>query len=79
MVILENDPQVIADIEKRLFKQGKKPASMTTANGSADKLAALVRNHALVVAPLPTGNSSMAHLLSTSPCPTLFCPKLKPR
>ena len=79
IVILENDPHVIADIEDRLLKHGKKPGSIRTAKGSASKLAALVRNHALVVAPLQAGNNSMAHLLSRSPCPTLFCPKHKPR
>lgn len=78
IVVLENDPQVIADIEDRFLKHGKTPGSIKTAKGSASKLAALVRNHALVVSPLPTGNSSMAHLLAMSPCPTLFCPKHKP-
>jgi hypothetical protein len=74
IVVLENDPQIIADAENQCSKHGKTPGSITTVKGSASKMAARVRDHALVVSPLPNGNSAMAQLLSRSPCPTLFCP-----
>jgi len=72
---LENDSDLISDIDGRFFKYGKKIASIKTAKGSSNELALLVRDHALLVSPLPESGSHMAQMLAKSPCPILFCPE----
>ncbi len=72
---LENDSDLISDIDGRFFKYGKKIASIKTAKGSSNELALLVRDHALLVSPLPESSSHMAQMLAKSPCPILFCPE----
>ncbi len=53
----------------------KKIASIKTAKGSSTELALLVRDHALLVSPLPESSSHMAQMLAKSSCPILFCPE----
>jgi len=75
--LLENDRDLISGIETGMLKYGKAAGRIRTAEGSSDGLAALVRDHALLVSPLPESGSPMAHMLSRSPCPILFCPEPK--
>ncbi len=74
---LENDSNLISDIADRFVKHGKKTASINTVKGSSTELVPFVRDHALLLAPLPKSSSHMAHMLAMTPCPILFCPELK--
>jgi hypothetical protein len=75
--LFENDSDLVSDIEERFLKYGKKPASIKTVKGSSEKLISFVRDHALLVSPLPTSSSYIAQMLAMSPCPILFCPESK--
>jgi len=77
LTIPENDTVLVSDIEEIIFKYGKKPASIKTAKGSPEKLISFVRDHALLVSPLPRSESQIAQMLAMSPCPILFCPETK--
>lgn len=48
--------------------------NISTVEGSPSSMAALVRDHSLIVSSLPRENSPMAELLSKSPCTLLFLP-----
>ncbi len=48
--------------------------NISTVEGSPSSMAALVRDHSLIVSSLPRKNSPMAELLSKSPCTLLFLP-----
>ncbi len=71
---IENDSDLVSAIEDRFLKFRKKPATIKTVKGASNNLAPLVRDHALLVSPLPTSSSQIAHMLAMSPCPTLFFP-----
>ena len=75
--ISENDTVLVSDIEEIFLKYGKKPASIKTTKGSPEKLISFVRDHALLVSPLPRSESQIAQMLAMSPCPILFCPETK--
>jgi hypothetical protein len=74
-VFIENDNDLISIIEARFIKYGKKPATVKIVKGSSNSLVSLVRDHALLVSPLPTSSSQIAQMLAMSPCPILFCPE----
>ncbi|MBU4278116.1 MAG: hypothetical protein KKC30_15355 [Proteobacteria bacterium] len=48
--------------------------NISTVEGSPSSMAALVRDHFLIVSSVPPQNSLMAQLLSKSPCSLLFLP-----
>jgi len=77
LTISENDSVLVSDIEEIFLKYDKKPASIKTAKGSPEKLISFVRDHALLVSPLPRSESQIAQMLAMSPCPILFCPETK--
>ncbi|NOX33963.1 MAG: hypothetical protein GXP56_09535 [Deltaproteobacteria bacterium] len=74
---IENDTTLISGIEDRFLKHGKKPGRIRTVKGSPNELGLLVRDHALIASVLPQSRSSMASMLSMSPCPILLCPESK--
>ncbi len=76
-IFIENDSDLITTIKAGFLKYGKKPANIKTVQGSSKNLVPLVRDHALLVSPLPTSSSQIAHMLAMSPCPILFCPEFK--
>jgi nucleotide-binding universal stress UspA family protein len=47
---------------------------VSSVEGPASSMATLVRDHFLIIAPVPSENSPMAELLSKSPCSLLFLP-----
>jgi len=74
---LENDTHLICSIKESELNHGKKFDTIRSVNGSSTKLALLIRDHALVISLLPETSGHMAHILATSPCPILLCPKSK--
>lgn len=77
VVMLENDPGMISDIDDLFLKQGKKTGNIRTAKGSPNELSLLVRDHALSMCHMPKAYENMSITLSLSPCPVMFCPEFK--
>ena len=77
VIFLENDTAFISCIEDLFSKQGKKPGSIRTAEGSEGDLSLLVRDHALSMSHMMRPHSNLAKMLSLSPCPVMFCPKFQ--
>ncbi len=62
----------IEDAVSLINSEGGSIKRISTVDGSPSSMAAMVRDHFLVVSSVPRANSPMAKLLSKSPCSLLF-------
>ncbi len=72
-----NDNNLICRIKESVSNHEKRFDTIRSAKGSSNKLASLIRDHALVISLLSETSSPMAHMLAMSPCPILLCPEPK--
>jgi hypothetical protein len=73
--IIEDEKDLISDIKAQFSQYSKEVGKIQIAEGSAEELSLLVRDHALLISSRPKSHEPMAEMLSMSPCPILLCPE----